>query len=661
MSAIWGYLDLGDTDSDLIKHDIDSIYNKMTAPYKDCVIERFESKSFDNGFFSCGIQDFNGKAHGEELPIFDKDSNTVFTADIILNAREELIKELSLSCNENEEELRAFPDGSLAYYAWKTWKEKFVDHIQGLFAIAIYETDTRKFYIFTDHMGHRCIHYFIDGTKIWFSTLMKPILLAIPKDKTGFNEKWIAACEASSSPVTYVFPWLTPFNNMYQVVKGSYVNAFLSSAGETEVKRISYWNPLNDKKSSELFKTKEEREHYYKSRFIDVFFECVKDAIDTDKNVASTISSGLDSTSVSAIAATLLKEKNKKLYGYTAIPLPEYESTYGRSEIVDESPLVKRFCELYDNIVPEYLSYENKSAFTEMNKLVEISEVPSKSTMNLVWVDEIMRKSSENNCKVLLIGQFGNGTISNGRVLARVYQEMITGHFVEAKKQLAAFGKRYGISRKELFRGLMSQMLLKLLFDVNLDPGYKKSFDDVYLKKKLIEKHRIIGYSRKLNKRIGVNEMISRKQVASFVLDESVAMNISVYDTKLSLYYGVITRDPTRDKRMVEFILSLPADQFTDDGIERRLVRIYMKDYVPDFIRNEVFRRGRQAADVVTRLKRNGKAEVSENEEDILYKYLNYKNVQNLFDEELSDRNVFNVLKVMALDGFFKEYNTFME
>jgi asparagine synthase (glutamine-hydrolysing) len=660
MSAIWGYLDLAAADPDLIKQNIDNIRDVMTEPYKNCVIERFESRTFANGFFSCGIQYFNRRAHDEILPIYDADNSTVFTADIILDARDELVKELSVNCDKDEDELKNLPDGSIAYIAWKTWKEKFVDHIQGLFAIAIFEMDTKAFYIFTDHMGHRCIHYYIDGSKIWFSTLMKPILMAVPKGKISLNEKWIVACESVGSSVTYVYPWLTPYNNMYQVVRGSFLKAFMAAGGKIEEKRVSYWNPLNDNKIIESDKSKAERDQYYKSAFIDTFFTCVKDAIDTDEDVAATISGGLDSSSVSAIAATLLKEKNKKLYGYTAVPLHDYESQYDRSTIVDESPMVRRFCELYDNIVPEFLSYEGKSSITEMDRLVRMFEVPSKSMTNLVWVDEINKKASELGCKVLLVGQFGNGTISNGSILARVYQELRAGHFMEGKRQLASFGKRYGIARKELLRVLVSQLFSKLLFDLNLNSGYKKSFDDVYSKKELLDKYRIIQYSRECDKKSGFTEMVSRDQVKQFILDETVTQNISVYDTKLSLYYGVVTRDPTRDKRMIELILSMPSDQFTDDGIERRLVREYMSDYVPGFIRNEVFRRGLQAADVTYRLKRNGKASVTTERENLLYHYLNYENVRMLFNDEMNDENVFNVLKIMALDSFIKEYRCYI-
>lgn len=60
-------------------------------------------------------------------------------------------------------------------------------------------------------------------------------------------------------------------------------------------------------------------------------------------------------------------------------------------------------------------------------------------------------------------------------------------------------------------------------------------------------------------------------------------------------------RDPTRDKRMIEFVTSLPYGQFTHNGVRRRLIAEYMKDIVPAHILKEKGM-GRQSADLKQRL-----------------------------------------------------------
>ena len=73
-------------------------------------------------------------------------------------------------------------------------------------------------------------------------------------------------------------------------------------------------------------------------------------------------------------------------------------------------------------------------------------------------------------------------------------------------------------------------------------------------------------------------------------------------ETKLSLKYGIVKRDPTRDKRVIEFCLSLPTEMFVDGGMERALVRKSMKGILPEKIRINTSVRGKQSADWIYRI-----------------------------------------------------------
>jgi asparagine synthase (glutamine-hydrolysing) len=72
--------------------------------------------------------------------------------------------------------------------------------------------------------------------------------------------------------------------------------------------------------------------------------------------------------------------------------------------------------------------------------------------------------------------------------------------------------------------------------------------------------------------------------------------------TKLSLRYGVIERDPTCDPRVARFCLSLPLDQFVQNGMDRALIRRSMKGLLPDTIRLNQRYRGVQGSDWVHRM-----------------------------------------------------------
>jgi asparagine synthase (glutamine-hydrolysing) len=60
--------------------------------------------------------------------------------------------------------------------------------------------------------------------------------------------------------------------------------------------------------------------------------------------------------------------------------------------------------------------------------------------------------------------------------------------------------------------------------------------------------------------------------------------------------WGIDRRDPTADKRLVEYCLSVPTEEFLADGVTRSLARRALADRLPAAVLNEP-RRGYQAVD----------------------------------------------------------------
>ena len=67
-------------------------------------------------------------------------------------------------------------------------------------------------------------------------------------------------------------------------------------------------------------------------------------------------------------------------------------------------------------------------------------------------------------------------------------------------------------------------------------------------------------------------------------------------NTKLSLRYSLWKRDPTNDLRVIRFCLSLPEDQYVQNGMNRALIRRATENYLPDKVRLNQRTRGVQGA-----------------------------------------------------------------
>lgn len=60
--------------------------------------------------------------------------------------------------------------------------------------------------------------------------------------------------------------------------------------------------------------------------------------------------------------------------------------------------------------------------------------------------------------------------------------------------------------------------------------------------------------------------------------------------------WGVDRRDPTADKRLVEYCLSIPTEQYLADGVQRALAKRALADRLPQAVLNQR-KKGYQAVD----------------------------------------------------------------
>ncbi|MDC7294818.1 MULTISPECIES: asparagine synthase-related protein [unclassified Butyrivibrio] len=644
MSAIWGMIDLNGSYEG--EKENNEFATKMKSTYEKYAIDRYDECCFDRGFFACGLQYYGSRAEKEVLPIRDNDKGYIFTADIVLSGRKKLLKELSESGIASMEALEKEPDGNLAYLSWLIWNKEFVNHIIGAFAIAVFDVKKNEFFLFADHMGSRCINYFCCDGRIIFSTLTSPIVDVLSNQYREINDRWIVACEADDSPQLCYYPGETPYKNIQQVTQGSFVHIKHKESGELYSKEECYWYP------EKLPKLKLKPDEYRKL-FRDTFFECVRDAVDTDVPLAATISSGLDSTSVSGVAANILKEDGRKLYGFTSVPLSDFNSKYDWTVVTDETKGVKTFLEQYSNIQHEFDHYEGKSGLTELHRIVDFMEVPVKAMRNAVWIDDILEKAKGKGCKVLLLGQGGNTTISRGHVLSRVYYELRHLRFMEAKRQLAAFGFVHGISRKELFNVTLAELSGRLFQDIGIKKDYLDYMDSEYIKGEMLRKHGMNRLFKKHGKRFGYHFIVNDKEIKRSITDKGTTQNKSIFNTKIGLFHGIILKDPTIDKRLVELVMRMPESEFCDNGLDRRLVRGYLDDIIPDKVRLEFKKRGLQGADATYRINQFGKEYLNKELVDVLWKYLNKDKVLQLLSKKsFEEDDVDNLLRILTLNEF---------
>ena len=605
MSAIWGIINL---DQREIKN---TSFSEMEKVYRKLKINRFNTICKDNAAFGSGIQFITSQSKNENLPFFDSVNHNLFTTDCFLDNRTEILAELK---NNNFDIGIDYsldddtPDGLLIYLSYLKWGLDLCDHLLGVFAIAIYNYDDNNFYLLVDHCGDRCVHYYLKNNTIFFSTIIEPIQAA-NNYNINISEKYIAACESNMSADMVIYPGMSPYEEVWQLLAASILKAGFYNDSAT-IKMNQYWNPIEDVKPLKLSSDDE-----YKKLFLETYRKCVTDTLRADGNTASFLSSGLDSSSVTSLAALELLDRGEALYTYTSVPLKSYTPQSG-SRLEDESAPVKKFCVNFENIIPSFISCEGKSALTEMERFVNMFNAPIKYSVNAVWLDEIYKTAAHDGCKLILKGQHGNSSVSYGSLISRLWYEFKGFHLRTMIDQYRDFSHSLHVNRKLFVNNIFSG-LKNLAFP-------KVSFEDALTKKELLKKYSLKKEYIKRARYFGEEAFHSELQRKRSIFMPNSFQQVSYTNAILELNYGIIARDPTRDKRIIELCIALPISCFADGHYERRLITDYMKDIVPQNIIRQMYNRGLQSADFIYRIHHNTKdfTDFFEKNKDLLSDYI---------------------------------------
>lgn len=579
MSAIWGAVDF--RKAPLEK----TLAEKMKEPYHFYKIDQYKQCVIEGVLFGYGGQYFTREARYEVQPIVEHESKTFFVADAVLDNRQELFDMLGIKADKQE----TIADGTLMYQVLKKYGKQSFPMFRGSYSFAYYDKDMNEVYLVADCVGSRSLYYCVEHGKVFFSTLIKPILEASNRRKE-FNYRFLSDYLALNSLALYTEAEETPYQDIFKVAPGQVV-----TISEQGVYKQDYWDPLKD------IQTVRKKDKEFKKEFIELFDSCVSSVMRSSDKTGILLSGGLDSTAVACFAAPRLKERGEYLYSYTSVPEKDYVSEYHPYYIVNEKKYVEITKEFLGNLICSYMELPGVNAFDGAIECMDKMELPYKALQNIRWMREIAYQAGLDGCRILLNGQYGNATISFGDFSTNILTHFKKLHFLKILREINAYHSRDNYSRKKLLKYSVNIIKTNMLHKTQKEDRF---FENVYLNPELIHKYNI--KNRFLHKYIGhENQYLTLQEMKAHMLNKNALMQIGEFETRISLDTGVLLRDPTRDRRLIEFCLKLPETQFVDKGLERRLVRGYLDAYLPSEIISDRKHRGMQSADMIERLSRN--------------------------------------------------------
>lgn len=559
----------------------------------------------------------------EVLPLHNEE--LVLVSDAILDNRIELIQIFN---DDGYKINNTITDSELILMAYKKWGEDCPKNLLGDFNFVIWDEKKQELFCIRDHMGSRSFYYTFNNGIFAFGTLSNLIFPKVYNE--GLNERWLTDFFALAGPMHNSEGVETIYDGIYQVEAAT--TMIIKKDGIITNK---YWNPLKDLKPLNL-KNHEE----YKKKFLEIFKEAVNCRLRTCGDVGIMVSGGLDSGSIAAIATKTLKDQGKVLKGYSFVPLNSYKDKIVGGRIADESDFVEILKDYCGNLQVEYCRNEGINSLTNIDEFISIFEQPIKTIENSYWVTGMAKKCSEENVKVMLVGQNGNVSISFGDFFTHIQTLLHEGNIVEVIKEVNSANKRYGKPKKQIYSTIFANSIPYSIkkFRHRKEYNVENRIEDSVVRLDLAKKYNV----EKRFEENDYNPIIAKtktlKQIRKNILDAATLSHIAIMETKDSLRYGIIKRDPTKDKRIMEFCLSIPSGEYVHEGEERYLIRSAMEGYLPEEIRTNWRKRGRQSADWVDRLKPD------------------WNNIFKAIKEALNDKDVQRYVDVPKVERLMDKY-----
>ncbi len=507
----------------------------------------------------------------------------VLAASARLDNREELLAEIDIPTGE----WNSIPDTHLIQHTYAHWGEDCVDHLLGDWSFALWDAKARKLFLARDHHGNTSLYYTQGSGFFAFASNKKP-LLALPEVPQKLDLLRIAQVLTA---------WhgdgvRTAYEGILRLPPA---HCLTVSNGSIAVRR--YWH-LEKAPMIHLA-----REEDYLEAFLEHYTRAVRSRLRSVTQVGVTLSGGLDSGSVSALAARELRAKGERLSAFTSVPLTDPDSYTERHRFGDEAPFAQATADLAGNIDTNWISAEEMSVLGGIERMLEIHDSPGHAAGNQFWICSLLETVHQRGMRVLLTGQGGNATVSWTGGVTSLLPSLWPWEWTNLVGEFTRLRERHGISPIHAIK----RFILKPLLFPWVAPQMRswRFWSSIYLDYSAIRP----GFARSLN----LDRLMSQgghdprfrtkrnPRAQRYAIVRPGEMMACALWGENSGAFGMEVRDPTLDKRLMEFCLGIPDEYYYAEGIDRAVLRRAFRDLLPDKVRLNR-RRGLQAADVVERL-----------------------------------------------------------
>ena len=460
---------------------------------------------------------------------------------------------------------RTSSDTEIILEAFNHLGTDFVNHLNGMFAFAIYDTLLHDIYLFRDRIGIKPLYFYWDGHNLAFASELKAIvkLEKIPKEINYPAIRDFLHLGYIPSPHSI-------YKRIYKLNSGSYIK--INKDGLTHFK---YWNLKN-----KIYNKTIENKQQALVKLSDLLMSSVQYQLKSDVPFGVFLSGGIDSSLITSQAVELSSvkvntfsigfEENSHNESQYARAIAKYLGTDHHEFIVSYNDAI----DLIDNIFAAYDEpFADSSAFPTM-LVSKLAKQHVTVTLSGEGGDELFMGYGayiwSNRLNNSFIKHFRRPISSILSYMPNKYKRASNMFNYEDSDNLLSHifsQEQYLFSESELNTLMLDRTVSKSFINGELfNFGNLNNFRNIKSNKDFSFKERILN-----------NMELQALFDLTYYLPDDLLTKVD----RASMQFSIETRVPYLDHRVVEFALNLSPDLKYRDGISKYILKEILFQYIP--------------------------------------------------------------------------------
>lgn len=444
-------------------------------------------------------------------------------------------------------------DTEVLLVAYEEYGAEMLGHLDGMFAFAIWDEQEKRLFCARDRFGEKPLFYhYVPGKHFVFASEIKSLFAyGIPQK---INYRMLYYYLAYDVVENLYDKRETFYEGVQRLEAAHYLT--VNVAGEMRTRR--YWQ-LPDDEVDEKINFEDACD-----RFRELMYESIKRRLRADVPVGTSLSGGLDSSSIVCIATELLKGTGKKQKTFSAL----FDDDAFNEDRYINSVVASTSADSY------FTQSDSNTLLNEIDRVFYHQEEPFGSA-SIIAQWEVMKLASQEGVTVLLDGQGADEPLGGYLHFFRpyflgLYNSDKTRLNNEIGKYESLHGGRYPLN----LRFKLEAKIPKILRSIGVlrrkisNPDYLRHLHPEFVR----------DYQQEAPPFSAPNDLNSALRAATVGYGLEKLLRFS---DRNSMAFSREVRLPFLYHKLVEFLFTLPASYKISEGWTKRILRYSMSDILP--------------------------------------------------------------------------------